>query len=199
MNDRGEEKNNDLIKDHIITISGLPGSGTSTAAELLSEKTGLELVSSGEVFREMAEKRGMSLNEFGRLAEEDEEIDRELDSKMLERADRGTILEGRLTGHFLKQSQKKAFKVWLKADRRTRVKRIADREDGSLEDILQRVKIREKSERVRYKENYDLDLDDKSIYDLVINSQRYSPDEITEKIIEEIKHETYKGKESEYI
>ena len=50
-----------------ITVSGLPGSGTTTLSRLLSEYYELELISSGEIFRKMAKERGMSLAEFGAL------------------------------------------------------------------------------------------------------------------------------------
>ena len=58
-----------------ITVSGLPGSGTTTLSRLLAEYYELELVSSGEIFRRMAKERGMSLSEFGALAEKDPSID----------------------------------------------------------------------------------------------------------------------------
>ena len=38
----------------IITIGGLAGSGTTTAAKVLSEKLNIPFISSGAIFREMA-------------------------------------------------------------------------------------------------------------------------------------------------
>ncbi|OYT63441.1 cytidylate kinase, partial [Methanosarcinales archaeon ex4484_138] len=58
-----------------ITISGLPGSGTSTIAGMLADHMGLNLVSAGETFRRLAAEYNMSLEEFGVLAERDPEID----------------------------------------------------------------------------------------------------------------------------
>ena len=65
----------------LVTISGLPGSGTTTAGRLLADALGWEFQSSGELFRSMASARGVSLAEFGALAESDERIDRELDER----------------------------------------------------------------------------------------------------------------------
>jgi len=67
-----------------ITISGTPGSGKSTVADLLEEKTGIKYVYSGMLFRELAEKHKMTLEEFGKYCEENSEIDKELDDRQLE-------------------------------------------------------------------------------------------------------------------
>lgn len=175
----------------IISVSGLPGSGTTTASKLLSEKTDMKLISSGEVFREMAKERDMSLQEFSDLAEKNEEIDKRLDKKMIKKAEEGTILEGRLTGHLLEKSEKDAFKIWLKAPLDVRVNRIADREMVKNKDKLKkRVVKREKSERKRYKDYYNIDLTDTSIYDMTLDSRKNSPDQIVEKIIDGASDET---------
>ncbi len=59
----------------IITVSGLPGTGTSTLSRILSKELGLRWVNSGELFRKIASDRGISLGELGRIAEEGPEID----------------------------------------------------------------------------------------------------------------------------
>ncbi|MGZ7160844.1 MAG: AAA family ATPase, partial [Methanobacterium sp.] len=38
----------------IITISGLAGSGTTTATKVLSRKMGIPYISAGDIFRQMA-------------------------------------------------------------------------------------------------------------------------------------------------
>ncbi len=178
----------------IITLSGLPGSGTTTASELLSKETGMKVISSGEVFRDMAKERDMSLEEFGDLAEENEEIDKKLDQRMIERARKGTILEGRLTGHLLELSEKEAYKVWLRAPLDVRVNRIAEREEVKDKEALKnRVMKRENSEKRRYQKYYDIDLTDTSIYDVIIDSQKNSPEEIVEKMIEGARDEICQG------
>lgn len=168
----------------IVTISGLPGSGTSTAARLLSVKTGMKLENSGDVFRKLASEHGVSLEEFGDLAEGDPSHDRELDARMLSLAEPGTILEGRLTGHLLHREEIPSFKVWIEAPLEVRIGRIAGREGVGEGELRDKVIKREKSEYKRYREYYDIDLGDSSIYDMVISSERNSPEEIVEKIME---------------
>ena len=83
----------------LITVSGLPGSGKTTVARLISRQLGLRHVYAGDVFRKEAERRGLSLEAFSRLAETDHEIDRALDRGMLDIARQGdVVLEGRLAG-----------------------------------------------------------------------------------------------------
>jgi len=59
----------------IVTISGLPGSGTTTVAKLLEKKTGITYVYSGDIFRRMAKKHNMSLEDFGIYCEKHKEVD----------------------------------------------------------------------------------------------------------------------------
>ncbi len=152
----------------------------------------MEMVSSGEFFRQMAEERDMSLEEFGELAENNIEIDKKVDDRMINAAEPGMVLEARLTGHLMNRSEKKAFKVWIEASLDTRVRRIAEREDYSeeeIEELKERVKKREASERKRYKNYYDIDINDTSFYDLVISSEDNSPEEIVEAIMEGVRDE----------
>ncbi len=147
----------------------------------------MEMASSGEFFRQMAEERDMTLEEFGELAENNIAIDKKVDDRMINSAEPGMILEARLTGHLMNRSDKEAFKVWIEAGLDTRVRRIAERENYSedeIKDLKDRVKKREASEKNRYKEYYDIDINDTSFYDLVISSEENNPEEIVEEIME---------------
>ncbi len=179
----------------IITISGLAGSGTSTAAKLLAHRTGMEIISSGEVFRELAEKKGLGLEEFSLLAEKDDDIDVKLDTSLLEKAEPGRILEGRLTGHILFREGIESFKVWLEAPLKVRIKRIADREGEDVNDVRDKTVKRERSEFHRYKKYYGIDLNDISLYDIVIDSVENRPEEIVDKILEGVKDGACEGKD----
>ena len=65
----------------LVTISGPAGSGKSTAAAALAEALGYDHVSGGDIFRDLAEERGMSLSQLIAKAEESEAIDRALDRR----------------------------------------------------------------------------------------------------------------------
>ena len=162
----------------IITISGPPGSGKSTLSRLLSVKLGLQLVSMGEIFRKCAEDRCMSLTEFGLLAKSNRKIDREIDEmqkKIAEEQD-DILLEGRLSG-FLVDAD---IKVWLKAPIEIRAERIAKRECKQVSVAMAETLEREECERERYLNYYDIDINDLSVYDLVIDSSKWKPEEMSE-------------------
>ena len=170
-----------------ITISGIPGSGKSTVAELLKDKLGLMYVYSGMIFREMAKKYNMSLEEFGKYCEKNSKIDKELDDRQLEILREGdVILEGRLSGWLAHRNKIPAFKVSLVADLDTRAQRIVKREEGSVEQRKKEILERERSEFLRYKKYYKIDIKDSSIYDLVIDTGDKTPEEIVDIIIEKL-------------
>jgi len=165
----------------LLSMSGLPGSGTTTVSKLLAEHYGVDLVNAGDVFRGLAKEHGMTLAEFGALAESDASIDVKIDERQKEIANTrdDIILEGRLAGHM----SEKALKVWIKASIDVRVKRISGREGASFDVMLDETIKREASEAVRYKEIYEIDIEDMSVYDLVIDSGKWDQFEIVKILI----------------
>ncbi len=167
-----------------ITVSGPPGSGTSTLCRLLQEELGHDYVYAGQIFRDQAEQRGMSLKEFGALCEVDDQVDRGLDDeqiRLLKEAldfDRSLILEGRLSGWLAHRNNIPALKVYVDCDEVERVRRIVERDGGDDSEQAEATRIREESEATRYNHYYGIDLDDMAPYDLVLDSTNKSPDQL---------------------
>ncbi|WP_456418383.1 (d)CMP kinase [Methanocaldococcus infernus] len=159
----------------IITIGGLPGTGTTTIAKKIAEKYNLRYVCAGLIFREMAKEKGMSVEEFSKYAEKNKDVDKEIDKRQVELAKEGNIvLEGRLAAWMLlKNNIKPTLSIWFKAPIEVRAKRIAEREKISYEEALKNMTLREESEKKRYKEIYDIDLDNLFIYDLIIDTSKW--------------------------
>ena len=157
----------------LLTVSGPAGSGKSTTAAGLAEALDLDHVSGGDIFRDLAAERGYTPVEFNELAEEDEGIDRDLDRRLYEIArDRdGVVLESRLAGWLAPDVD---FRLWLDAPVDVRAARIADREAKPVERARAETLRRERSERKRYADYYDIPIDDLSIYDLVVNTARWT-------------------------
>ena len=168
-----------------ITISGPPGSGKTTACKLLAEKLGFEYVISGNVFREMAQKLGLSLADFGKLCESDPEYDRMIDDSMMTTAltKQDIIVEGRLAGHLLARQDVISFKVLIDAEPRIRASRISEREGEDLDRATEDMLERERSEAVRYMQYYHIDITDKSVYDLIVDSGDKTPEQIVDLIV----------------
>jgi cytidylate kinase len=168
----------------LITISGLPGSGKTTVARLVARELGLEHVYAGEIFRRQAEERGIPLAEYLRMAETDEAIDRELDAQMLARATRGqAVLEGRLAAYIAQQAGVPALKVFLDASEAVRAERIAGREGGATAERLREIQEREASDRRRYLALYGVDYHDRGRYDLVMATDRQTPQALARAIV----------------
>jgi predicted cytidylate kinase len=168
----------------LITLSGLPGSGTSTVARNVSSRLGIEHLDGGTVFRTMASEHGLSLGEFARRAEVDDTIDRALDDRLVARArEGGVLLESRLAGWLVTRGDVPALRVWISCDDRERARRVGERDGHDLDEALATNTAREASERLRYQTYYDIDLADLSIYDLVVDSTDASPDQVTAQVL----------------
>jgi len=162
----------------LITVSGPAGSGKSTLASGLADRLGFDHVSGGDIFRDIAAERDLSPLELNRLAETDDEIDLDLDARLRRTAsDRDDlVLESRLAGWMA--GDHADLKVWLDASLEIRAARIADREDKPLDTAIEETRARAESEASRYREYYGIDIADRSIYDLVVNTARWDADAV---------------------
>ena len=169
----------------LVTLSGLPGSGTSTVARLVADALGLDHLDGGTVFRALAAERDMTLAAFARLAESDDAIDRALDDRLAQRArDGDVVLESRLAGWLAHGADLVGLKVWIDCDEEVRAHRVGGRDGHDHHEALDANREREASERQRYLDYYDIDLSDRSVYDLVLDSTATGPDELVSRIVE---------------
>ena len=156
-----------------ITVSGLPGSGTTSLSRYLQEKIGYDMISAGEVFRGLAKEHNLDLAAFGKLAESDPEFDKMIDLRQADiaRSRDNIIVEGRLSGWMVPEAD---LKIWLTAPISCRVKRIVFRDHVADETTAQKITLeREACEAHRYRSYYSIDINDMSPYHLVLNSERW--------------------------
>tara|TARA_Y100000310_G_scaffold337750_1_gene425643 strand:+ start:163 stop:726 length:564 start_codon:yes stop_codon:yes gene_type:complete len=171
----------------ILTISGKGGSGKSTVAKKIALKLGLKHFSIGDLMREMAKERGISLLELGKIAEKDKSIDKELDEKQIKLGieKKNFIIDGRLTAYFIPQAD---VKIFLDATDNVRAERIwgaKRKSEGNLtlRQTVENLKKRERSERKRYKDYYKVDYSDPKLYDLIINTSEITVGEVVKQIL----------------
>jgi cytidylate kinase len=164
----------------IVTVSGAPGSGTTTVAKSISEELGIRWVNSGDLFRNIAKEKNLSLKELGRLAETGPEIDYLIDDAQRAIVKDGSgVFEGRLSGHMLDAD----LKIFLKAEFKIRAERIAARENKLIDDALHECRVREKSEALRYEKYYNIDINDCSIYDIVIDTGKWDRQDVLDIVL----------------
>ncbi|HLD40246.1 MAG TPA: AAA family ATPase [Candidatus Nanoarchaeia archaeon] len=181
----------------IITISGTPGSCKSTAAEMLVKRFGAERIYVGGIWRELARKKGMTLQELTEYAKTHPKTDTDVDkaaanqARKLDKKNKLIIVEGRMQFHFLPES----VKIFMKVDPEEGAKRIwkdvqnktiqEKRNEGvfsTFEAMKKWIQEREEKNAARYKKTYDIDHRDESQYDLILDTTKLTPEETLQKI-----------------
>lgn len=161
----------------IVAIAGPIGVGKSTVARGLADRLGYRYISGGEVFRDLARERGISVTDVNRLAEADPALDRELDRRQHELAKAGNcVVESRLAGWMTDAD----LKVWLRAPVDIRAARVARREGQVVAAARAELVERERSEWARYKAAYGIDIDDLTPYHLVIDTTLWNAEPIVD-------------------
>lgn len=160
-----------------ITISGPPGSGTTSLAKYVATGHHLEMISAGEVFRQIAKERNMDIAELGKLAENDLSIDALIDARQKELAQKrdNIVVEGRLSGWLVENAD---LKIWLTAPLSCRAKRISHRDEVDEYTARMMTMVREACEARRYQNYYSIDIHDLTPYHIVLNSELWTTEQL---------------------
>jgi cytidylate kinase len=167
-----------------ITISGLPGSGKSTVGKALAKKLNLRHFSAGDLQRQIAKERGISLLELGRIEEKDRTIDEEVDKRTIElgRKNDNFVMDARIAWHFIPNS----IKIFLTVSLEEGARRIfndfrpEEKENATVDKVKENIERREKSEQLRYKSYYNIDYADSQNYDIVVDTTKLTPEEVVD-------------------
>lgn len=166
------------MKKHIITITGLPGSGKSSTADGVAHNLGYRRFSSGDFWRGIAHEKGLSVEELNTLAETDPSIDTLVDDAVRRAGEKDKlVIDSRLAFHWIPDS----FKVFLEIDPKTAAARAfahmqesgrVSQTAASVEEAYEKANARAASEALRYKRLYGVSYLDESQYDLVVDTTR---------------------------
>ena len=153
----------------IITVSGPHGTGKSTYAARLAKALLIRHVSAGTVFRRIAKEKKISLEELGEKALEDPSIDKLVDERTIAEAYKGNVVvDGQLAGWILKD--RSDLRIYLTAPEDIRLERIAKRDKVTLKEAQAQTEQRESVQRERYLRHYGFQVEDRSIYHLILDT-----------------------------
>jgi len=176
-----------MNRNHIITISGKPGSGKSSTADKVAEILGYTRHSSGDMVRKILATNKMTLEEYNENAETDHNLDAEVDEKLRALRDKKDIVvDSRLGFYWIPES----FKVYLDLDMDLATVRIykdavsnnmrssVGTSSTSLDAVSTQVRERMLDEQNRFRKLYGIDPYDQSHFDFVIDTSRQNPQSV---------------------
>lgn len=171
----------------IVTLSGTPGSGKSAVARRLAAVLGVPHYSMGDLRRQAARERGLTVEEMNQRAGADPAIERATDAVQQQLAASGAsfVIDGRLSHHFIVHG----FKVFLTCEPEEAARRVqqaiaqgertTEGAAGSLAAIRARLAARLQNDRERLMAVYGIrDPFDPTQFDLVIDTTKLSVEEI---------------------
>jgi len=168
-----------------ITVSGHPGSGTSTLVQGLAERFGWTTLNGGDVFRGEAKRRGMSLHEFELLCKDDETVDRSLDILLQERMVGDTslhVVESRLAGWWAHRQGIDCLRIWLDVTAEERARLVVNREGIPYEEAMEANRVRIELDGERFDRMYGLAPEDPTPCTHVIAASSLSAHQILEQV-----------------
>ena len=173
----------------ILTIAGTPGSGKDTVAKILSEELDLQLISLGNLRREAAKQKNMTLEEFNKWSlDNSEEGDSYFDDyqKDFGRKNNNFIMVSRLGWYFIPHS----IKIFVDVDEKVGAERIFNeknvdnsRNELISKDVDEQVKLNKQrinNDIRRYSLLYGINPYEKTNYNLIIDSTSKTPREIVD-------------------
>lgn len=177
-----------IPKKRIITLTGETGSGVSTVTQMLAASLGYRRFSAGGLFRNIARQRDMTVEQLNDYADENDVIDREIDT-LIRQLGQGSeiVLDARLGYYWIHDS----FRVFLRVDPDTAAQRIYAEisegkryEDGAttFEQTILILRMQAESTQKRYLAQYGVDIGNTKPFDLTVDTHGKTPEEIVEQI-----------------
>lgn len=174
------------MNPQIITTSGQIAAGTSSASVRLAEKLGYKFLDMGQLFRKLAKNSNSDVLEFQQKVNNNPDIDKQLEQTTLDfiKKHKKVVVTGKTTPWFLHKKKIACYKIFFKAPLEIRAKRLKNRDNKvNLQTAKHELISRERQHRRRYKQEYDIDRSNLSIYNLVVNTANKTVDETVDKIL----------------
>ena len=187
----------------LISITGRLGSGKSTVCNIMKERYGFEIYSTGTINREFARRLGISTLELNKRLNEDPSLDHEIDGTVTrlseERKDDKLIFDSRMAWHFAKDT----FKIFLTIEPMEAARRVMKDQRGAEErytdvnDACDKLVERSRVERDRFVDIYGVDYYDYNNFNIVVDTTSRTPEEVVAIIMEN--YEKYSLDPSKFV
>lgn len=177
----------------IISFNGDHGSGKSTIAKKVAQTLNYPRYYMGQMFRDMARERNVTVEEFNKICQTDPSMDKKIDDYLIKLAEENSdsVIESRTAWHFIPES----IKIYLKVDDEEAAKRIfkelhnenrknESKNLDSQDKILKSLKSRKNNDDKRYMKHYGLNIRKESNYDFILDTTSLSIEEVFKKVME---------------
>ncbi|MFY9985960.1 MAG: cytidylate kinase family protein [Chthoniobacterales bacterium] len=164
-----------------IAISSLSGCGNTTATMNVGRTLGLKVVN--YTFRDLAADIGVSFEEIHEQSQQNRTFDYLTDLNQIRLSLQPKVVVGSRLAAWLVNAD---LRVWLQASLEERAKRIFRREvDKGLtyESVLYRTLQRDEQNRKRYLRLYGIDSNDRSDFDIIINTEKLTAEQVSSLIV----------------
>src|SRR5215212_9200946 len=199
-NSNNKDNNNNKNKNDIITsivISGWPAVGKTTMASEIAKEFNFKLYNGGDILKMLAREKGYSVSgndwwdteeakRFMADRKRDPNFDKQVDNKLVKivKTEKAVI-----TSYTLPWLVEGPVKFWLKGSQLNRAKRMANRDNLSLEEAQKVVKIRDDENKAIYRRLYHFEFgEDLTVFDFSINTDLMCLDSLIKVSIDILKN-----------
>ncbi len=167
----------------IIRVSGNLGSGKTTLCLRLADFLGYKNYYTGDIFRELAKEKGLSIEEFYKNMSSNPDLEKEIDNRQIKlmMEEDNLVVQGRLAPFQPCNSAVKKLNVFIKVSPEEGARRQLKRRENygrTFEEMLSLSQERAKEEMHRYQLLYGIEnYLDESKFDIVLDTTNLSKEE----------------------
>jgi CMP/dCMP kinase len=175
-----------------IIISGMPAVGKTTVSKTVALALGKPTVGGGDVLKEMAVEEGYTPGgqdwwdkgegmKFLKERERSSDFDRDVDSRLLQKAQSGDVV---ITSYPLPWLSKHGLKIWLAGNVDSRAARMANRDSLPFAKCVSILSVRDTENYKLYKKIYGIEFGkDLRPFDLVVDTDAIDEPRVAEIIL----------------
>ena len=178
-NNKNKDSNEQNAIINSIVISGWPAVGKTTMASEIAREFKFKLYNGGDILKMLARDKGYSVSgndwwdteeakKFMAQRKTDPCFDKQVDKKLVEivKTEKAVI-----TSYTIPWLVEGPIKFWLKGSQLNRAKRMANRDNLSIEEAEKVVKTRDEQNKTIYRKLYGFNFgEDLTVFDFLINT-----------------------------